>query len=200
MRFVAPMSFLGIACLGGLLLFLTACRPEATGHSELFLALFAPDSATFRGLELGDDIREVLAQEAPHQPEHRDKLGLTYHFDLADSARLLIDYYTDNLKTERESNRLTSILANLKVGDEVETARLYDEVQAHLSRHYGLAGGAYGRFEWRISAPDLSSMEVRLLLDDNKQGITLNYIDTQPGRRFDLSQDDFRQDSLFSAP
>lgn len=162
------------------LLLLAACSEKGTSRSELFQEIFTTrESGTFRGVTLGESIEQARAQEAPNLPVHEDVLGLTYHFDLGQERSLVIAYYKDNLKTQRETNRLASIVANVHLNDELTTAQLYNEIQDYFiqNNHYGLASGSYGDYIWESRLKN--GMEVRLKLDENKHLITLNFIDTQ---------------------
>lgn len=162
------------------LLLLSGCLSQIESRSELFQQIFIEESSTFRGSLLGEQIETVLEHERDQVPSHQDKLGLTYEIDLLGEHTLLIDYYSDNLKTDKESNRLASIIANILLEDEVEAAKLYNEVQRSFNNRYGLAAGQYGDFRWESSNSFTSSIEVRLKLNDDKKGITLNFIDTEP--------------------
>lgn len=165
-------------CLG--MLHLIACQSREESRSELFTQVFLDDSSTFRGSMLGEKIETVLTHEEDRVPSHQDKLGLTYQIDLErEGYTMIIDYYTDNLKTDKESNRLTSIVAKVLLSDEVEAAKLYNEVQSYFNNRYGLSSGKYGAFEWEGSNPFTSSIEVRLKLNEDKKGISLNFIDTE---------------------
>ena len=161
-------------------LFLGGCLPQSPSQSDLFQQIFLDDSSSFRGAMIGDQIHTVLEHEQDWVPSHQDKLGISYSIPLDDEFQLLVDYYSDNLKTDKESNRLTSIVANILLQDEVEAAKLYSEVQIHFDQRFGLASGQYGDHQWGSSNPFTSSIEVRLRLNDDKQGITLNFIDTEP--------------------
>jgi len=165
--------------MGGIWLLLAACTQQGFSHSELFKQIFLDESGTFRGTVLGEHIERVKEHEAPNVPVHEDILGLNYQLDLGQNRKLIITYYKDNLKTETESNRVTSIVANIHLQDELETAQLYNEIQEYFiqNNHYGLSSGSYGDYIWesRIN----NGMEVRLKLDEHKRVITLNFIDTQ---------------------
>lgn len=161
-------------------LFQIGCLHQRQVRSELFQQIFVDDSTSFRGAMIGDQIYAVLEHEKDWVPSHQDKLGISYNIPLEEDFTLLVDYYSDNLKTDKESNRLTSIVANILLQDEVEAAKLYNEVQKHFTNRFGLASGQYGDYQWGSSNPYTSSIEVRLRLNDDKQGITLNFIDTEP--------------------
>lgn len=157
-----------------------ACRPAPVSRSPLFYEVFVDDTTTFRGTMLGDSIEQVLAHEAPESPVHVDPLGISYQFRLSPGYLMLADYYSDHLKTERESKRLASIVANILINDEVETAKLYEEILTCFNARYGVSTGLYGHYKWQSSNRFTHSMEIVLRLNEDKKGITLNFIDTQP--------------------
>ena len=154
------------------------------------------DPATFRGTILGDQIERALAQEAA-SPTHQDKLGLSYEFLLEKEIRMFVDYYSDNLKGGQPNNRIISIVANIRMEDEVETARLYNEMESYLNLKYGVANGGYGGFTWNAFTLHTNNMEVRLKLNDDKRSITLNFIDIQPQQ---FSIENGRSDSSLNIP
>ncbi|MEM7373556.1 MAG: hypothetical protein AAF587_33330 [Bacteroidota bacterium] len=159
---------------------LLGCNSRGESRSQLFNDVFLDDSTTFRGSMLGEKIQTVLEHEKNWVPSHQDKLGLTYQIELEnEGSAMIIDYYSDNLKTDKESNRLTSIVAKVLLPDEVEAAKLYNEVQSYFNNRYGLSSGKYGAFEWESSNSFTSSIEVRLKLNEDKKGISLNFIDTE---------------------
>ena len=160
------------------LLLLFACSPNQAPRSPLFQEVFLSDTATFRGSSLGFDI-QLVSQQEPGEARHEDKLGLTYEIPLGETRKMLVDYFSDNLKTERETNRLASIIANILLEDEVEAAKLYNEIQQVFSSKYRLASGLYGNYQWQSSNRYTSSIEVRLQLNDDKKGLTLSFIDTE---------------------
>jgi hypothetical protein len=160
------------------LLLLFACSPNQAPRSPLFQEIFLSDTATFRGSSLGLDI-QLVSQHEPLEARHEDKLGLTYEIPLGETRKILVDYFSDNLKTERETNRLASIIANILLADEVETAKLYNEIQQVFSKKYRLASGLYGNYQWQSGNRYTSSIEVRLQLNDDKKGLTLSFIDTE---------------------
>lgn len=156
-----------------------ACRSvSGTTHSPLYNRIFLDAPGTFRGNELGTDIQQVPKIEVA-DPKHEDKLGLTYEVDLGKERKMLLDYFSDNLKTERESNRLASIIANILLEDEVEAAKLYNEIQLVCNNRYRLASGVYGNYLWQSSNDFTSSIEVRLKLNEDKKGLTISFIDTE---------------------
>lgn len=162
-------------------LFLSACTPQHFSHSELFQKIMKDvETSTFRGTTLGEHIDLVKEHESPLEPTHEDIMGLRYQIDLDADKYMIVVYYKDNVKTETESNRVTSIVANIYLTGELETAQLYGEIQDYFiqDNSYGLASGTYGNYIWESRIK--SGMEVLLKLDENKNLITLNFIDTQP--------------------
>ncbi len=158
-----------------------ACTPDHFSNTNLFKEIFLEGTGTFRGTTLGEPIELVKEHEAPNEPVHEDILGLSYELPLGENRKMLIAYYKDNLKTETESNRVASIIANIQLRDELESAQLYNEIQEYFiqNNQYGLASGTYGDYTWESRIK--RGMEVRLKLDENKRVITLNFIDTQIG-------------------
>ena len=108
---------------------------------------------------------------------------MKYEFDLDNDRTVHVDYFPQRMKMGETSDRISSIVANVILPSEVETARLYGEIQIHFDKLYekASASGAYGNYTWNCSKTYISSMEVRLNLDEDKKGITINFIDTQTG-------------------
>lgn len=164
--------------------------PQATpSRSTLFYEIFLDDTSTFRGSLLGGGITQVLAHEDTASPVQQDPLGITYHLQLSPGYLMITDYFSDHLKTEQRTQRLASIVANILINDEVETAKLYDEILAYFNERYGVSTGLYGRYQWQSSNRFTHSIEIILRLDEDKKGLTLNFIDTQP-RQFQGSEAD----------
>ncbi|MDX2250430.1 MAG: hypothetical protein SF052_26850 [Bacteroidia bacterium] len=161
-------------------LLISGCKDKISSHSELFQQIFADDSSTFRKSNIGDIMSHVRENELPNLPEHDDKLGMSYNLRIDSSATILVDYYSDNIRNERSLERVASIVANISLDDEVRTAQLYSEIQEYLNQHYGIYSGTYGDYSWEAGTRYTPEMEVRLLLAENKRGITLNFVNTQP--------------------
>ncbi len=169
--------------------FLLACNTRSNQHSPLFRQIFFPDSAqanhrmdstNFRGLVLGQPIPVVKAVEKAARPMHEDELGLSYEIQLSETATLLLDYYSDRTNSRQPRDRLTSIVADVLMKEEVETAHLYEDIEAYFNERYGISDGGYGQLVWTSYTPYTNNMEVRLILNENKTQITINFIDLQP--------------------
>jgi hypothetical protein len=172
-----------------LILLLIACDPLTEGSSELFRQIFFaegplpnPDADTtnFRGNILGQKVQEVLKKEKTLAPSHEDELGISYEIDLVGGATMLLEYYSDLTNRLKPKGKLTSIAADILLSDEVETARLYEEIETYLNQRYGISDGVYGDQTWNHYNSYTNNMEVRLVLHDNKKQITLNFVDLQP--------------------
>ncbi|MEZ4826720.1 MAG: hypothetical protein R3C61_10580 [Bacteroidia bacterium] len=162
------------------MIFLSACSDPISAHSPIFKILFTDDSTAFRGISIGEQMREVRKKELPLDPEHDDKLGVSYLVPIDSATEMLIDYYSDNIRNERSQERVASIVANISLNDEVKTAQLYSEIQDYFNKNYGIYSGSYGDYSWNAGTRLTPEMEVRLLLAENKKGITLNFVNTRP--------------------
>lgn len=165
---------------------LPACQVAGQGQSALFRQVFYSDSLyvatkadtfTFRKVILGQEMSSVKGVESPFRPQHEDEFGLGYEIYLDEQSVLLLDYY--NGRDKDNQDRLVSIVADLILQDEVETARMYDELEAYLSERYGLSDGSYEKQIWSGYTTFTNNMEVRLVLNENKRQIGLNFIDLQ---------------------
>lgn len=164
-----------------------SCTTQNFSKGPLFEELFSDENSTFRGTDLGDRIGEVIEQEkttaqAHSQtggPKHHDPLGLSYEYVLTDSLLLFVEYYPPIPQEKNDSSRISSIVANISLDDEVEIAQLYNEIEQYFSRKYRISSGTYGNYSWKTSTPKTQSMEVGLKMSDNKRGITVMFIDTQ---------------------
>lgn len=159
------------------LLSLLSCRPQAALYTETFQEVFRDDSSTFRGINLGAPLSAVKQQESPEEPTHTDELGLSYTLTLSEGYTILIDYFSDEVDNLQPTVQLTAIVVNILIGDEVETANLYNEIRNHFNRQYGVSSGVFGNLIWETSTQQTASMEVRLIMHEHKTGIRLNFID-----------------------
>ncbi len=159
---------------------LAACKPQDIEHSRLFDQIFLFKGATFRGTNLGDAIN-VPKESEPLPPKYEDSLGITYEIDLKNARRMFIEYYKDNKRTQTNTNRVAAIVANVLLEDELVTADLYNEIHDYFNSRdeYGLSRGTYGNYQWDSQTQYSSRMEIILKLNDNKKGLTLNFIDTR---------------------
>ncbi|MDX1905722.1 MAG: hypothetical protein SF053_01720 [Bacteroidia bacterium] len=175
--------YFGLTLLLLWMMMIPACTCQRTEAVEsMYLSeILGPASGTglFRGVNLGDPLSRVLEAEQPRTPAHHDKIGIFYLIPLSGNGSLELEYYADYLRTGRPSDRVVSIVANIVLEDEVETARLYGEILSWCSARYGVPGGVSGDYSWESPRRLNPDMEVRLRLD-SKKGITLNFIDTQP--------------------
>lgn len=171
--------WVALVCLG----MAAGCRPSAPAYSPLFQQIFLNDSTTFRGVNLGEDIQVAYTLAAPHKPVHEDLYGLSYRYKLEPEGELIVDFFTDNLIEGTDDNRIISIVAQINLADEVETARLYQELREFFNARYNLASGTYGEYVWSNATRDFGVMEVHLKLDGGKRGIIINFVNTQAGIR-----------------
>ncbi|MEL6676782.1 MAG: hypothetical protein AAFR61_31525 [Bacteroidota bacterium] len=177
MKRVSPLL---LACFCGIFL---ACQNATYQNSTLFQDLFPDEETTLRGFSLGDQLDQARQIELPHTPRHADLYGLNYAYDLGENASVLIDYFPERAKYGYQRDRVVSIVANVLMPNEVETVRLYNEIQDYFNQKptYGLPNGSFGDQVWNGSNRFISSMEVRLRIDEDKKGLTINFIDLQPG-------------------
>ena len=95
---------------------------------------------------------------------------------------MLLDYYADFQTGNNKASRISSIVADILLEDEVEAARLYSEMEVYLNKRYGLSDGVYGKLSWDAYTIHTNSMEVRLALNDTKKQVSLNFVDLQPAQ------------------
>ena len=174
--------------IGISLLFQSACADRIPPKSELFYSVFLDDSSTFRHTFLGEAMKEVMKHEESARPIHQDAFGLKYELELSPTCRMMIHYLPQSMKSGgAESRRIASIVANVDLNSEVETARLYNEIEDHFNLLYGRENltGKYGNYTWNCSKNYISSMEVRLSLGNDQKNILMNFVDTQSGQIID---------------
>ncbi|MEL7531145.1 MAG: hypothetical protein AAFN10_07565, partial [Bacteroidota bacterium] len=145
------------------------------------------DTFSFRKVILGQGMTSIKGLESPFRPQHEDEFGLGYEIYLDEQSVLLLDYYSGREQGNRD--RLVSIVADLILQDEVETARIYAELEAYLNERYGLSDGSYEKQIWSGYTSFTNNMEVRLVLNENKRQIGLNFIDLQTTQTNPLLQD-----------
>jgi hypothetical protein len=156
-------------------LVLIACASTQATQKPLFRQIFLNEEGTFRAIQLGEAMENVLKKEKS-KPKHNDLLGLVYEYSLSENHKLAIEYYFDNAQKENESRHLQAIIANIELKSEIETAQLYEEMELFLNQKYGLPSGDYGKRIWKEEA---KSMEIIVSLAENKKGISLNFIQTK---------------------
>ena len=165
--------------LPGILLGLIACDQPGEVYSPLLDDIFLVDTATFRGINLGDDIQEAKNREQPQDPSYEDPLGVVYEYELGNNQELFVEYYQDNFNQEGQNNSIISIVANISMNGEVEADALYKECMDYFTRLYGLSSGTFGNYTWEDRTLSGTRMEIVLKLDGSKRGITINFIDKQ---------------------
>jgi len=161
---------------------LIACEAPVASKSELFYEVFLNDSSVFRNLEPGDPLEKVPQVEA-EPPTHSDDIGLVFENTLPSGYTLYLDYWSDKLNSVDPQNKIASIVANILIQDEVETAKLYNEILAYFNSEYGISSGTYGDYSWKGITKKSTAMSVYLKLDESKKGITINFVDTEPENR-----------------
>jgi len=173
-----------------LLLFLSgvSCVDTRVPQSELFYSIFVDDSSTFRKTYLGQSLKEAASHENNQRPIHQDAFGLKYDMEVSPDCRMTVHYLPQSMKSGGlQSSEIASIVANVNLQSEVETARLYNEIEEHFNLLYGKENleGKYGNYSWSCSKEYISSMEIRLVLGENQKNIMMNFVDTQTGQILD---------------
>ena len=158
---------------------LPGCESPDNNKSELFYEVFLNDTSVFRNLEPGDPI-EIVSEKEEETPSHSDDIGLVFEYILPSGYKMYLDYWSDKLHTTEPENKIASIVANILIDDEVQTAKLYNEIVAHFNSEYGISSGSYGNFSWEGITHKSSAMEVFLKLEESKKGVTINFVDTEP--------------------
>ncbi|MEO0898745.1 MAG: hypothetical protein AAFY71_20200 [Bacteroidota bacterium] len=165
-----------------LLLAISSCDSPVSSKSELFYEIFIDESSVFRKLEPADPMDKVLDTEKSI-PAHSDDIGIVYEIKLPSGYLLYLDYWSDNINSLDPENKIASIVANILINEEVETAKLYDEILNYFSEEYGVVNGSYGDYSWEGITQKSTAMGIYLKLDENKKAITLNFVDTEPNNR-----------------
>jgi hypothetical protein len=131
----------------------------------------------FRGINLRDTLPLVKEMEKA-EPKHEDLLGLSYSYALESESggKLVLEYYSDNLQTGTESNRISSVIANIFLNDPVRTTSFYQELESYLTEKYGIPSGKRGNYSWESRVLNL---EVGLKSGDLPNSITLNFVSTR---------------------
>ncbi len=161
-------------------LLIMGCRSEAGLQSPLFGDLFRNDTTAFRGLDPRDPLHRALRQEEEAKLRYQDELGLAYQYPLGEEAEIFIDYHSNNLMSDETSDQIVSIVSNILLEDEVETARLYNEIQAYFNSRYGVSSGTYGQFRWKGLTRHSTQMEILLNMSTDRKGLTINFVDIDP--------------------
>lgn len=165
-----------------------SCVDTQVLRSELFQSIFIDDSSTFRNVYLGETLQDVLNQEKDHRPIHQDAFGLKFDLEVSPICQMTVHYLPQSMKSGGlESPEIASIVANVILTSEVETARLYNEIEEHFNLLYGRENlkGKYGNYSWSCSKDYISSMEIRLILGESQKNIMMNFVDTQTGQLLD---------------
>jgi hypothetical protein len=146
MKHFLPLLFLACTFSGFM-----GCKQQVRDRSNLFQEIFLDDSTTFRGTQMGEKMDQVLLHEHKQTPVRKDRIGLSYACKLPQDYTMLLDYYSDYLRVEQSEDKLASVVANILMNDEVETAKLYGEIQAYFNQKYGISSGQYGNYSWQGS-------------------------------------------------
>lgn len=154
-----------------LALFLVLCQGCASPsleRSELFSKLFGDESATFRGVELGEPLDEVKTKEEG-APRNSDRYGYVYRLDLGAERYAMLEY----MSKAQENRIVNAIVVNVFLTDEGETSDLYKESEEFLRSKYGVGDGSFGEFNWDAEE---KGIQVTLRLLDNKKSFSLNFV------------------------
>jgi hypothetical protein len=153
----------------GLLLLVSACQ-QREPHSAHFKAIFRPElGKTFRGVDMLMSLDEVRKIEQPGTPQHDDKYGFIYRYNIDDVRKYYIEYLCKN----PQQRTVNSIVANIFLQDEGETTELYQEIEADLRERFGAPEGKYGDLRWRDDASDLLAL-LRIL--DDRKSLSVNFV------------------------
>lgn len=166
----------------------SSCVDTQAPRSEIFQSIFVDDSSTFRNTYLGESLQEALRHEGDQRPVHKDAFGLKFDLELSPICQMTVHYLPQSMKSGGiESPAIASIVANVQLTSEVETARLYNEIEEHFNLLYGRENlkGKYGNYSWSCSKDYISSMEIRLILGESQKNIMMNFVDTQTGQIID---------------
>ncbi|MEL6697134.1 MAG: hypothetical protein AAFP89_12875 [Bacteroidota bacterium] len=174
-RFLYVSSILLVSLFG-----FWACESQPMEDREMFLQIFKDEASTFRGVEPGDPVSLVREKEQPLAPTFVDEIGISYEDTLSEGRFVLIDYLIDNLKEDKPREKVVSIVANIFMPNEVETATLYGQVAAYFDKNYGVSSGLYGDYSWEGVSNNSTPMQIHLKMSDNRRGFTINFVDTQP--------------------
>lgn len=172
-----------------------ACVDTQAPRSELFQSIFIDDSSTFRNTYLGETLPDVIQQENDHKPVHQDAFGLKFEMEVSPICDMTVHYLPQSMKSGGfESAKVASIVSNVMLSSEVETARLYNEIEEHFNVLYGRENlkGKYGNYSWSCSKDYISSMEIRLILGESQKNIMMNFVDTQTGQILDSPSPDLK--------
>lgn len=149
---------------------IAACSTTFESESRLYKQVFQDEKGMFRGISLGDKLKNIQEQK---KPLYEDILGAVYDIPLSANENMRIHYYIDNLHTNKETNRIATIQADIAIADEIETTRLYNEIQQRLTQKYGLPMGNYGALKWENMA---YSMEISLQIANNRKQLFLAFV------------------------
>lgn len=152
------------------LLFVLSCATVSDSESRLYSQVFGSSKGMFRGNSLGDKLTDI---EEETEPIYTDILGEVYDISLSEKEKMRVHYYIDNLQTNKETNRIANIQATIDIEDEIETTRLYNQIQQTLTQKYGLPTGNYGALKWDNAA---YSMEISLHISNNRKQISLTFV------------------------
>jgi len=159
------------------LLLLSACATNTAAHSALFEAVFRPENkGIFRGISPGDALDKARRAERG-TPRLSDRLGLGYRYALPEKGGLRLSYFADNVLTGLQTDRIASIVAVVRVSDEIQAEAFRAEALAFWQSAYGAPDirpeDGDGKYLWR---DEQNSMEFSITLSDDKREITLNIV------------------------
>ncbi len=154
------------------LLVVAGCKKQAD-HSDMFDQIFKHESTgTFRGIDLGMDLKEVLAHEGV-TPKHDDQWGYVYEYGLGGKNRYFLEYVCRDPK----QRKVNSIVLNVLLEEKAAASKLSSEIEDQLRHQYGVADGNLGNLVWRHEE---SNLLVSLRMLDDKKSISLSYGSLQP--------------------
>lgn len=149
------------------------CVSTSETRSEVYFPIFGKSTGVFRGINVGDGL-EVARKKMGENPIYNDRMGLKYVLKEIGEVQTSVEFFADNLRTGKESNRITAISVSLKLKDEIQTTEVYEEILNQFVRKYGITGGNFGDFIW--DSPS-SRLKVYLKLSADRKSIFAFFIE-----------------------
>ena len=146
------------------------CKPGNTVENDRLVSLVDEPGSDFGGAKLGMKEGELVAKMG-RKAFHKDALGLSFRDSIEGGIERISEYY---FKKDRENTRrLSGIIVNFNLEDEVQAADVFGVLETWLSGKLGVPEGSPGGKTWNST---IENREVILSLSDQKVNISLNII------------------------
>lgn len=147
-----------------LCLFAVSCEDEKTESQSVEDIIKSIEAGDFRGIEIGDDIKKVMAREYKNivytMP---DELTCRIPLDLKDST-----FYEITYNFSKEGLYIIDLV--VFPNDTFGTQKLYSEFKAHYDDRFGISDSTIGFSTWFTASARGTDVEISMTDESKERG------------------------------